>query len=128
MKRHASMGFDILDGSQSPFLQAAALIALGHHEKFDGSGYPSGLVGDAIPLFARICAVADVFDALTSERPYKKAWELERAVAFLREGAGSHFDPACVDGFLSNWDEVLRIRDHFKDEEDEKTTRNLGAY
>ncbi len=128
MKRHARMGFDILDGSLSPFLQAAAQSALGHHEKFDGSGYPAGLAGDAIPLFARICAVADVFDALTSERPYKKAWELERAVAFLRDGAGHHFDPACVDGFLSEWDEVLRIRNRFQDEEEEKSIHNLGAY
>ncbi len=128
MKRHARMGFEILDGSESPFLQAAALIALGHHERFDGSGYPGALKGEAIPLFARICAVADVFDALTSERPYKKAWELDRAVAFLLEGAGSHFDPVCVEGFLSNWDEVLSIKEHFKDEEDEKNTHNLGGF
>lgn len=128
MKRHARMGFDILDGSQSPFLQSAAVIALGHHEKFDGSGYPSGLKGDAIPLFARICAVADVLDALTSERPYKQAWDLERAAAYLREGAGSHLDPACVEVFLSSWDEVLRIRDSFKDEEDERSAHNLGAF
>ncbi len=128
MKRHARMGFEILDGSQSPFLQCAAQIALGHHEKFDGSGYPSALKGEAIPLFARICAVADVFDALTSERPYKKAWDLEPASAFLREGAGSHFDPACVACFLDAWDEVLRIRDRFKDDENEIGSHNLGAF
>ncbi len=128
MKRHARMGFDILDGSQSPSLQTAALIALGHHEKFDGSGYPSGLKGDAIPLFARICAVADVFDALTSERPYKKAWSLERSTDYLNEGSGQHFDPACVQAFLSGWDEVLQIREQFKDEEDEKSSHTLGAY
>ena len=128
MKRHARMGFEILDGSQSPFLQCAALIALGHHEKFDGGGYPNGLKGEAIPLFARICAVADVFDALTSERPYKKAWELGRATDFLREGAGSHFDPACVAAFLAGWDDVLRIRERFKDDEDEIKSHNLGAF
>lgn len=116
MKRHSRLGYDILNGSQSVILQAAAQIALAHHEKYDGSGYPQGLAGDAIPLFARICAVADVFDALTSERPYKKAWDDERAVALLREGAGQHFDPACIDAFLANWDAVLDIRDRFKDE------------
>lgn len=128
MKRHARMGFEILSGSQSPSLQAAALIALGHHERFDGSGYPGGLQGDAINLFARICAVADVFDALTSERPYKKAWDLERATDFLRDGCGSHFDPACVQAFLSGWDEVLMIRERFADEDDEKSSHHLGAY
>jgi putative two-component system response regulator len=128
MKRHARMGYEILDGSQSPSLQTAALIALGHHEKFDGSGYPSGLAGEAIPLFARICAVADVFDALTSERPYKKAWSLEHSTDYLNEGSGKHFDPACVQAFLSGWDEVLQIRERFKDEEDEKSGHTLGAY
>jgi putative two-component system response regulator len=127
MKRHAKMGFDILDGSQAPSLQAAALIALGHHEKFDGSGYPSGLVGEAIPLFARICAVADVFDALTSERPYKKAWELERATDMLRAGSGKHFDPQCVDAFLFEWNGVMRIREHFKDEENSHPAATLEA-
>lgn len=115
MKQHAILGFNILDGSQSVILQAAAQIALSHHEKYDGSGYPQGLVGDAIPIFARICAVADVFDALTSERPYKKAWDDVRAVALLREGSGHHFDPACVDAFLLNWDEVVAIRTRFKE-------------
>jgi putative two-component system response regulator len=116
MKQHSRLGYEILHGSQSVILQAAAQIALNHHEKYDGSGYPAGLIGNAIPLFARICAVADVFDALTSERPYKKAWEDERATALLREGSGTHFDPACVDAFLSSWDEVMEIRGRFKDE------------
>lgn len=116
MKQHAVLGYEILNGSKSVMLQAAAQIALGHHEKYDGSGYPSGLVGDAIPLFARICAVADVFDALTSERPYKKAWADEPAIALLRVGSGQHFDPACVDAFLSSWDQVVEIRNRFKDE------------
>ena len=128
MKRHATMGYEILNGSQSAMLQAAAQIALGHHEKYDGSGYPSGLKGDAIPIFARICAVADVFDALTSERPYKKAWEDERAIALLREGAGSHFDPVCVEAFLSDWEAVVTIRLRFKDDEDAFATSRLGQY
>lgn len=127
MKRHAIMGYEILHGSQSAMLQAAARIALGHHEKYDGSGYPSGLKGDDIHIFARICAVADVFDALTSERPYKKAWEDERAIALLREGAGSHFDPVCVEAFLSDWEGVMNIRNRFKDEA-ANSEKTLGEY
>jgi putative two-component system response regulator len=129
MKRHAMIGFEILDGSQSAMLQTAAQITLGHHEKFDGSGYPNGLQGEAIPIFARICAVADVFDALTSERPYKKAWEDDRAVAMLRAAAGTHFDPACVEAFLADWPEVLAIRARFKDEEEgDKGDHRLGGF
>jgi putative two-component system response regulator len=128
MKRHSILGYEILHGSQSAMLQAAAQIALGHHEKFDGSGYPYGLKGEEIPLFARICAVGDVFDALTSERPYKKAWEDDRAVALLRDGMGSHFDPACVEAFLEDWDAVLAIRNRFVDDETEKEGHKLGGY
>lgn len=128
MKQHAIKGHQILNGSQSTMLQAAAEIALAHHEKYDGSGYPNGLIGEAIPLFARICTVGDVFDALTSERPYKKAWEDERAIALLREGAGSHFDPACVDAFLADWDGVTAIRERFKDDEVERLAHQLGEY
>ena len=116
MREHAAIGFEILDGSTSPFLQMAAVIALSHHEKFDGSGYPNHLVGEAIPLVGRIVAVADVFDALTSERPYKKAWELDRAVDFLKENSGSHFDPVCVSAFLSRMDEALEIKARFQDD------------
>ncbi|WP_334133573.1 HD-GYP domain-containing protein [Tepidimonas sp.] len=116
MKRHPQIGYEILAGSQAPLLQAAATIALAHHEKFDGSGYPNGLAGDAIPLYGRIVAVADVFDALTSERPYKKAWPMERARAFLQEQAGRHFDPRLVDAFLSAWDEVRAIHARYQDE------------
>jgi putative two-component system response regulator len=117
MKTHASLGHELLQGSSSHVLQAGAEIAITHHEKFDGSGYPAGLRGEAIPLFGRIVAVADVFDALTSERPYKKAWELERAVAFLKEGSGTHFDPDCIEAFMAAWDEVLLVRQRFQDEE-----------
>ena len=117
MKTHAQIGFDLLDGSESTILQAAALIALTHHEKLDGSGYPRGLRGEEIPLFGRIVAVADVFDALTSERPYKRAWPVERAQAFLRDGAGAHFDTHCVSALLHNWDEVQTIYDRYRDDD-----------
>jgi len=117
MKSHSRLGFELLNGSESVVLQAAASIAIAHHEKLDGSGYPYGLAGDAIPLFGRIVAVADVFDALTSERPYKKAWEFDSAIDFLRQGAGRHFDPACIEAFLACRDDVLVIRARFQDEE-----------
>ena len=115
MKDHARIGHEILANSRSPLLLAAAEIAYSHHEKFDGSGYPQGLAGTAIPLFGRIVAVADVFDALTSARPYKEAWEIERAVAHMQENAGSHFDPQCIEIFLKDFDQVLSIRKRFKD-------------
>jgi putative two-component system response regulator len=117
MKSHARLGFELLSGSESFVLQAAASIAISHHEKFDGSGYPYGVAGQAIPLFGRIVAVADVFDALTSERPYKKAWEFERAIDFLREGAGTHFDATCVEAFLVRMDDILAIHVRFQDKE-----------
>jgi putative two-component system response regulator len=117
MKQHASFGHELLSGSASPVVQTGAVIALTHHEKFDGSGYPGGLAGQDIPLHGRIVAVADVFDALTSERPYKKAWTLDRAVTHLREGARTHFDPHCVAAFLDSWRNVLEIREEFSDQE-----------
>ena len=119
MKRHASIGWEILQGhtSGNRMLRMAAEIALSHHEKFDGSGYPNGLAGEAIPLTGRIVAVADVFDALASPRPYKRPWPVEDAAHFLRENAGSHFDPRCVDAFFAAWDEVEAIRLRYRDEE-----------
>lgn len=126
MKTHAMLGYQILAGSQSEIVQIGAEIALAHHEKFDGSGYPKGLAGEDIPLFARIVAVADVFDALTSERPYKSAWPLDKAVQFLRDGAGQHFDPACVEALLKDWDQVLEIRERYRDEASE--SHGLGSY
>lgn len=116
MKQHATFGYELLNGSSSKLLQAAAEIARGHHEKFDGSGYPDGIKGEDIPIFSRIVAVADVFDALTSERPYKKAWEVQTAVDFLNNGAGSHFDPACVKAFLRAWDDVERVRNTYRED------------
>lgn len=116
MKRHARMGYDILAGSASEMLQAGALIALSHHEKYDGTGYPDGLKAEEIPLLARIVAVADVFDALTSERPYKAAWDVHDALTFLKEGAGKHFDPGCINAFIAGWEHVLEIRNRYRDE------------
>ncbi len=115
MKRHANIGFEILRDSVSPLLQCAATVALAHHEKFDGGGYPQGLAGESIPRHGRIVAVADVFDALTSERPYKKAWPLQDAADFLKDNAGSHFDPLCVDAFLAAWPQVLEIRARYQE-------------
>ena len=109
MQEHAERGRRILETSSSDLVRLAAEIAATHHERFDGEGYPSGLKGEAIPLGGRIVAVADVFDALTSERPYKKAWPMAEARAHLEANAGSHFDPACVAAFVSRWDDVLRL-------------------
>jgi len=116
MKKHATIGWEILKDSSSPILQMAADIALSHHERFDGSGYPLGLSGEAISLAGRIVAVADVFDALTSERPYKKPWPIARALDYLEQGRGSHFDPRCVDAFTQDWEAVLAIRARYHDE------------
>ena len=115
MRRHAKIGAQILAGSSSALVRLAEEIAGAHHEKFDGSGYPKGLKGEEIPLAGRIVAVADVFDALTSERPYKKPWPIERARQFLQENIGSHFCPRCANAFLNSWDEVLKIRSNFPD-------------
>jgi putative two-component system response regulator len=117
MKQHAALGYELLKGSSSRVLQAGAEIALGHHEKFDGTGYPSGIKGHDIPIFSRIVAVADVFDALTSKRPYKKAWTVEAAVDFLLAGKGRHFDPLCVDALLEAWDQVMDVRARYHEED-----------
>jgi putative two-component system response regulator len=100
MQTHATIGGDIIGEHSGGLLAMAREIALSHHEKWDGTGYPCGLAGEAIPLVGRIAAIADVFDALTSARPYKTAWSVERAVAFLREQSGVHFDPRLIDLFL----------------------------
>jgi putative two-component system response regulator len=117
MKRHTRIGHELLKESHSEVMRASATIALSHHERYDGSGYPHQLKGQAIPLFGRIAAVADVFDALTSERPYKRAWSAEEALRFLEDGRRGHFDPLCVEALLAGWDAVLDIRQHFRDEE-----------
>jgi len=116
MKQHTLIGYEILKESPSKYLQMGAIIALGHHEKFDGGGYPYGLAGDSIPLPARIVAVADVFDALTSVRPYKRAWSLQDSIDYIRRLRGSHFDPECVDAFMGQLDQIIDIHDRLRDE------------
>ena len=108
MKQHTSIGARILSGSNSEVLHAGEIIALSHHEKWDGSGYPHGWVGEEIPLWGRICAVADAYDAITSERPYKKALSHERALQIMVEERGRHFDPKLLDLFLDNLEEIIR--------------------
>lgn len=113
MQTHTTIGGDILNGDSSDLLRMAREIALSHHEKWDGSGYPLGLVGEAIPLTGRIVALADVFDALTSERPYKKAWTIEDTLQLIRSESGRHFDPQLAALFLQLIPEVLAIRDRY---------------
>ena len=127
MQRHPVIGYEILKDSPSKYLRMGALIALGHHERFDGSGYPYGLVGDHIPLPARIVAVADVYDALTSKRPYKGAWLSEEAFKYLQGNRGIHFDPALIDAFLSVRDEALAIQEELKDVQPFGTKEVAGA-
>ena len=115
MKQHPTVGLSILDGSQRPILKAAAVIAHQHHEKFDGSGYPQGLKGEAIHEYARIVAVADVFDALMHKRCYKDAWPVEQVVAHMREVAGQHLDPKYVELMVNNIAKALAINDRFPD-------------
>ena len=117
MKGHAESGYRILSGSGFPVLDMAAEIALTHHEKWDGSGYPRGLKGDKIPISGRLTAVADVFDALSTERIYKPAFPLEKCLAIIREGRGAHLDPEIVDVFLESLDDVLEIQRNFPDGE-----------
>jgi two-component system response regulator RpfG len=117
MRSHPLIGHEILKGSASKYVRMGSLIALGHHEKYDGSGYPNGLVSDHIALCARIVAVADVYDALTSARPYKKAWPSEEAFEFLRQQRGKHFDPHLVDAFTGVQGEVERIQRELREPE-----------
>ena len=109
MKTHAAIGADMLQGEDSDLIKLARIIALSHHEKWDGSGYPFGLAGEAIPMAGRIVAVADVFDALTSSRPYKKPWPVDEAVAYIQDNAGKHFDPTVVEHFMRLLPEILAI-------------------
>jgi response regulator RpfG family c-di-GMP phosphodiesterase len=115
MKTHANLGYEILQYSELPLLKAASIVAYEHHEKYDGSGYPKQLKGDNIHIFGRITALADVFDALGSDRVYKKAWEDERIFKLFREERGKHFDPRLVDLFLENREDFFHIRDRFVD-------------
>ncbi len=110
MKTHCQIGYDILSRSDAPVFQLAAEVAMHHHEKWDGSGYPDGLEADAIPESARIVALADVFDALTMKRPYKEPWPIDKVLATLRESAGSHFEPNLIETFITILPDILRIK------------------
>jgi putative two-component system response regulator len=117
MKQHPQLGYEILKGSSSPLVQMAAEIALAHHEKVSGLGYPNGLAGDAVPLSARIVAVADVFDALTSRRPYKQPWSFERARELMMSERGKHFDAGCVELFFGEAEAIAAIQREFAEED-----------
>ena len=115
MKTHSALGYKMLKNSKRVILKTAAIVAYTHHEKWDGTGYPKGMKGNEIHIFGRITAIADVFDALGSDRCYKKAWPDEKIFALIKEGRGTHFDPALVDIFFNELDSFLKIRDAFKD-------------
>ena len=110
MRQHCSFGAEIIGEHQSELLEEARVIALTHHERWNGKGYPRGIKGEAIPLSGRIVAIADIFDALTSNRPYKKAWPVEKALEFIKEESGEHFDPQLVSFFCKAFPEVLKIK------------------
>ncbi|MCW7481644.1 HD domain-containing phosphohydrolase [Leptospira kanakyensis] len=116
MKRHPEIGAEIIGDHNSSLLKLAKSIAITHHEKFDGTGYPYGLKGEKIPLEGRIIAIADVFDALTTVRPYKKAWEVDAAIEFLKKESGTHFDPALVEKFISVLPKILEIKNQWPEE------------
>jgi len=117
IKKHTTIGYKILFDPDNELLQKAALVARDHHERWDGGGYPAGLAGERITLEGRVLAVVDVFDALTSRRPYKEPWEFDLAAKYLRENAGSHFDPALVELFLRDGSRVREIFETYKEEE-----------
>jgi len=113
MKTHSAIGAEILSGHHSDLMEMARVIAMTHHEKWDGSGYPNGLKGEDIPLVGRIVALADVFDALTSVRPYKKAWSVEDALAYVLENRGIHFDPNLVEVFEKVLPDILAVKEQY---------------
>ncbi|PRM93428.1 response regulator receiver protein [Arcobacter cryaerophilus gv. occultus] len=115
IKTHAQKGHDMLGISNRPLFKVASQIALTHHEKYDGTGYPHSLKGEDIPIFGRITALADVFDAIGSDRCYKKAWEMEKVLEFIKEQRGKHFDPKLVDIFFDNLDDILKIKEEYQD-------------
>jgi len=128
MDSHAELGFNMIKNSQRPLLKAAAIVAHQHHEKFDGSGYPQGLKGEEIHIYGRITALADVFDALGSDRVYKKAWEDEKIFKLFREESSKHFDPKLVELFFENIDEILEVREKFKDVFKEQEIKDENIY
>lgn len=113
MKNHSQIGANILSGDDSELLVMAHDIALYHHEKWDGSGYPHGLKGEEIPLVGRIGAIADIFDALASDRPYKKAWSIDKTIQYIKEASGSLFDPGLVENFMKLLPAILQIKQQF---------------
>lgn len=113
MRRHTTVGYELLRHEPSPVLQLAAEIALSHHEHWDGSGYPLGLTGEQIPISARIVAVADVFDALTTIKPFRQDWLMQRARDVIVSDAGGQFDPKVVDAFVAAYPELVRLKQHF---------------
>jgi response regulator RpfG family c-di-GMP phosphodiesterase len=115
MKTHAHIGYELLKHSKRPILQAAAIVAKEHHEKWDGSGYPQGLSGADIHMYGRITAIADVFDALGSERVYKKAWEMEKILELFSTEKGKHFDPRLVELFFTHLEQFIAIKERYKD-------------
>ena len=116
IKQHPTIGYEGL--KRVPFIWDEVLpIVRFHHEKWDGSGYPKGLAGEDIPIEGRICAIADVFDALTSKRPYKDAWSIEKTVDFLQSQKGKHFEPRLVDLMIEIMPKILDIKATFKDED-----------
>ncbi len=127
METHTTIGADILSGSDSQLLESARTIALCHHERWDGTGYPNGLQGEAIPAAARIVSIADVFDALTSERPYKQAWTEADALSHMAEAQGRQFDPGFFRSFLDLIPEVRQIRARFADPDMTDMTRHDAA-
>ena len=116
VKTHTTIGHDILNDSRLPLLKEAAIIALTHHEKFDGTGYPNGLAGEEIPLSSRIIAVADVFDSLLSLRTFKPTWNINQVIHHLESNKGLHFDPVCIDAFIGNLLGALKLRDSFEND------------
>lgn len=126
MKQHTIMGGRILEESAAGFIKLGEIVALTHHEKWDGTGYPTGLKGKKIPLVGRIVAIADVFDALTSKRPYKEAFSLEKSHKIIKEGRGTHFDPDVVDAFFASQEKLLAIKEKFKDEHESHLFQMAG--
>ncbi|MGO4273622.1 HD-GYP domain-containing protein, partial [Paenibacillus sp. TAF58] len=115
MQNHTRIGYNLLKNSNRHILKTAAVVAYEHHEKWNGRGYPRGIKGEDIHIYGRITAIADVFDALGSDRVYKKAWELDRILNLFKEEKGEHFDPKVVDVFFQELPRILRVRDEYSD-------------
>lgn len=116
MKQHTVIGGKILEGSDAEFIKLGQAIALTHHEKWDGTGYPRGLRGSEIPLAGRITAIADAFDVMLSKRPYKEPFTLQQTLAIINQSRGSHFDPKVVDAFFAGQDEIFAIKEKYEAE------------